>query len=240
MIIQKEIDRSYRWTDATLTQTAAKIFASISRDTTEFETYGYDYVARTLFESSYQNFANRETDEKYEGLQMIATQEKQLAQNRLIAAILEVTRRANLAFAGSEGHLRQFGNSNISKVDDDELAKVGALVHSSAQRYFAQLSPRGLTAQHLAEVNDATKNYNEKLVEQFIAKTNRNAAVTARIEAGNKLYELLTEACNIGKSIWGPINEALYNDYVLYPASQSNTPDPSPDTSTTTTPPPTN
>lgn len=254
MILQPEAERIYRWADATLAQVGANVLASINRDAAEFELYGYDYAAIAAYETALTNFVNRETDEQSTGNQMISTQAKHTQQEALIAAILQVTRRAHIVFANSEGHLKQFGNNNLTTLNDDELAKTGALVYTSGTRFFSELSPRGLTAQHLATVKSATDAFSRALVNQFIAKTQRNASAFTRIELGNRFYKMLIEACDIGKAIWGPINEALYNDYVLYPASQSNTPPPTPntttttpntttttpDTSTTTTPPPTN
>ena len=66
---------------------------------------------------------------------------------------------------------------------------------------------------------NGTTSENGNMEAKTIAEGARDIQTQIRIRAGNALYREIVRLCTTGKDIFISTDEALYNDYVLYPSS---------------------
>ncbi|HLG34830.1 MAG TPA: hypothetical protein VI757_08125, partial [Bacteroidia bacterium] len=80
----------------------------------------------------------------------------------------------------------------------------------------AALSSEGLTALILGNLSTGITTTDTAITTKQQRVSERDAAVTERVTLGNTLYAELVKLADTGKHIWEDVNEAKYNDYVIY------------------------
>ena len=76
-----------------------------------------------------------------------------------------------------------------------------------------------MTQQILDDFAILCQQYEDTLNAVKDAQAERDIKTEERIAMGNQLYSLASKYCNIGKQIWESVNEARYNDYLIYPGT---------------------
>ncbi|MCX6153292.1 MAG: hypothetical protein NT007_03945 [Candidatus Kapabacteria bacterium] len=88
-----------------------------------------------------------------------------------------------------------------------------------AREYLTDLTSVGLTDAMIDDLEDTAQLMEDSMNEIATAQETRDIKAVERIEKGNELYALVSRYCEIGKYIWEDVNEAKYNDYVIYGSS---------------------
>ena len=83
------------------------------------------------------------------------------------------------------------------------------------------MADEGYNATKLAAYTAKINSLDSAIDDQHEAIKIRDNAVNDRIVLGNHLYSLLVVLATKGKLCWIDVNEALYNDYIIYQSSHS-------------------
>ena len=87
---------------------------------------------------------------------------------------------------------------------------------NTATKYLSELSDEGLTAAKITTLTSERATLDVAIDAQAKGISDRDLATEDRIEALNKLYQLLTKYAGIGQDIFYETDEAKYNDYLIY------------------------
>jgi hypothetical protein len=210
--------RKYRMSDGKLIEVMERALIGANRDLTRLEDFGYTELILDDLEAERLAFAAMPTDVELSGQMGLATLNKNNKVKETIDYVMvEIMQRVKLAF-GSETHpiYKSFGVKNIHNEPEGNLLFLLLRVHRRADQLIAQIG-NGLTPAIVAMVQTKANEFVALVHAQEQAVEDRDAAVQARVEAGNALYAKLVKLADLGKRLWLNVDESKYNDYVIYP-----------------------
>lgn len=188
----------------------------MKRDIDEFIKYGKTPEKIEAVEKIADEYMEIPNDDDLLGKQIITTEKKDKEAEKLRGILGGIMNRAQNTFGENTGEYRRFGVTSISDLDGMELYFSGFYAHRIATEYLTEMTPQGLTPAILTEFDTSNKSYLKALAEQLDALSNRDLATERRINKANQLYTEIVNLCATGKRIWGSVNEAKYNDYLIY------------------------
>lgn len=186
------------------------------RDLAEFEKYGYDAGRLKGFFNRCEQFKNLPDDDELLGDQMVVTEKKYEAAERLKSAIRSVMTRVAMKYNNRSGRYRKFGTAKMGDMTDAQLLFCGRRVMRVARAQLDFLADVGLNEQVIHRVQDACQHFETALNIQQDKVADRDIAVERRVEFGNQLYQELVTLCNIGKDIWADRDPVKYENYTIY------------------------
>lgn len=223
---KNQVLRTFLLTDGVLKQKADELIALIDRDSTEFADRGYTPAKKATIVNARNAVENFPSDEQLEAIKVSLTAQKDASRAALEKAMRTVFNMAENAFGAATAKYREFGNADIARQSDAELARTAKITVSAAQKYTNELAPEGLTAGKITLLDTQREAFDLAIDDQAKGISDRDVATEARIEALNELYSLLVKYANIGKDIFYETNEAKYNDYIIYDTPSGTPPAP--------------
>ncbi len=208
----KIINMSY----AELIVTCTSISSFMTRDLAEFSSFGIDAGVINVFKTKISDFEALPTDTEFVAMKTDATNMKNTVATELKTMIRSFIERARLAFGADDPRFSLFYTKDLSKLTDSELLVFGRMVKRSADSYAAELLATGLTPIMIAALDTKNNDFEDAIYAQRTAIVARDAATNNRAEKALELYDLLMSYCETGKVIWREVNEALYNDYIIF------------------------
>jgi hypothetical protein len=208
--------RQYNYPDADLYVQCMEHIKYALRDINEFEQYGYGKDRLAVFKNNCGKFRTLPDDDELLGDQMIITEKKKDASEKLKTAIRSIMTRVAMKYNNRSGRYRKFGTAKLGDMTDPQLLFCGRRVVRVARQQFDFLSEVGLTDKVIQRTVDACQVFENALNIQQDRVSERDIAVEKRIEHGNKLYTELIVMCNIGKDIWVEKDLAKYENYTIY------------------------
>lgn len=217
----EQATRLYRMSDGTLEQTTDNLVDSAERDAVPLLELGV--TAATILEitAARTAFSAMPGDAFLMGAMMIGTQAKNALRKELTHSTRHITGLAQFRFGEQSGEYVQFGTKELSRQTDNDLVHVCRDVLHATQTYAAQLLDDGITPIKITAYQTLITDFDNAIDTQRRAIKNRDQSVVQRIGLGNALYTLITKLAGKGKLCWIDVNEALYNDYVIYNNPQS-------------------
>lgn len=216
MAKKKESIRVYKFSDALLKQLADQVLANVNRDRAEFKTRGFNEEKQNAVETLIRDFEDRASDDYLEGLKITTTEAKDEAKSEVEKQVRTVFVMAENVFGTASGKYKTFGDPALTRLTDEQLVRNAKGVIKAARLYFQDLTAEGLTNEFLDTLEKNILMFDDSIDVQIAAIRNRDIAVEERVGVGNVLYAELVKLCNTGKDIFYSINEAKYNDYVIY------------------------
>ena len=213
---KKILVRDYIFSDGFLKQKADDIVGSIQRDSTEFATRGVTATTMTAFQNSISSFDNTQTDKELQGAVSVTTDAKNALASNLKTAVSTVRTMAENKLGVTNGLYRSFGFEGMDEMPDEQLYRLGKRVAREATAQLANLASEGLTAAIITNLTSVNTSFDTAIDTQESAVKNRDIKTQERIEKGNVVYKEMVRLCNTGKNIWATVDEAKYNDYVIY------------------------
>ena len=150
------------------------------------------------------------------GDQMIVTDKKYAAAEKLKASIRSIMTRVNMKFSNRTGRYRKFGTAKMGDMTDAQLLFCGRRVVRVARQQIDFLDDVGINENVIGKVAEATQAFETALNIQQDKVADRDIAVENRIESGNLIYKEMVMLCDIGKDIWGETDLAKYENYAIY------------------------
>lgn len=215
----KPLRRDYRITDAELCSFTFNLINSMTRDDTEFTARGVTSVERTALETLADAFQSFPNDEFYRADVSIAVQAKEDLRKSMEIQIRDIVQCAIIKWGDGSPQYRKFAVSKISKANDMTFLTIARQVVLVGTDYLTDLTDVGLTQTMLDDLEDDTDSFHSALISIYNAEELRDIKTQERAQKGNEIYSLVKKYCRIGKIIWDDVDEAKYNDYVIYPKS---------------------
>lgn len=213
---KEQVTRDFKLADSVLKQKADELIALIDRDITEFTDRGYNPAKKTELTTALNTVDSFPNDEQLEAIKTDLTEQKDAARNALEKTMRSIFNRAENVFGLYSAKYKEFGNAGISQLSDAEVVRIAKMMSVTAEKYLPQLADEGLTSDKLATLMTQRDALDVAIDAQAQGVSDRDVAAEGRVEALNKLYQLLTKYTGTGQDIFYETNEAKYNDYIIY------------------------
>jgi len=213
---KQHVNRMYNFPDADLYLQSMERLKYAHQDIEQFEQYGYSKERLVGFKNLLDKFEALPDDDELVGDQMITTEKKYAAAEKLKTAIRSVMTRVAIKFNNRTGRYRKFGTAKMGDMTDAQLLFCGRRVARVARQQIDFLADVGMTEQAITRVTEACRNFENALNIQQDKVADRDIAVERRIEQGNKIYQEFIVLSNIGKDIWADKDPVKYELYTVY------------------------
>jgi hypothetical protein len=208
--------RMFNIPDADLYVRCMDAMRNAHRDQTQFLQFNYGIDRLKGFKALCDQFRNLTDDDESVGDQMITTEKKNTAADKLRASIRSVMTRVAMKFHDKTGRYRKFGTSKLGDMSDPQLLFCGRRVVRVARQQIDFLGETGLNENIIQRVVDACSEFENALNIQQDKVHDRDIAVEKRMDIGNRIYTELVILCDIGKDIWAEKDNVKYEQYCLY------------------------
>jgi hypothetical protein len=219
-------NRNYNMTDADLNVFSGSLVVKMTRDTTQFASRGVNTAAITAFGVLATAFGALPTDSYYQADISLAVQSKNSVRVDAEKAIRAIVGCAKIKWGVGSPQDKKFGAGSMTKDDDKKFLTTCRQVVTTATEYLTELTPVGLTQAMITGLTTLANSFQSDLNSIATAQEARDIATQNRITKGNELYGYVTRYCEIGKIIWIDVDEAKYNDYVIYDTVHHGLPKP--------------
>lgn len=213
---KQPLNRKYNFPDADLYVQCLERIRYAQRDIAEFTKYSYDKQRLKGFIDKCEKFCQLPDDDEVLGDQMVTTEKKNTASEKLKGAIRSIMTRVGMKYSNRSGRYRKFGTAKLGDMTDAQLLFCGRRVARVARQQLDFLAEVGMNENVIQKVVDACRQFENALNIQQDKVAERDIAVERRTEQGNVLYEELVILCNIGKDIWAETDLAKYENYTIY------------------------
>jgi hypothetical protein len=213
----QEVTIKFHMTYGKLTQRGDDLEGSGNRDFDTIKNYGItrDHIDNIGHLKSI--FLATGTDVEYGSTKVGKTQFKDQKATEVRLAIRQIIRRVGLKYPKYSWQYKKFHHGDLTKLDDSKLCRAAGAIVRAATDMLTDLQSHGLTLaiiNALKTVNDA---FDVAIDEQHEAEKARDKATQERRIAANNFYDAMMIVSNAGKAAFEDTDEALYNDYVIYP-----------------------
>ncbi|GJM31384.1 MAG: hypothetical protein DHS20C18_03850 [Saprospiraceae bacterium] len=213
---KQSLHRQYNFPDADLYVQCQERIRYAKRDLVFFEQYGFSVDRLKGFVALCDKFRKLPDDDELIGDQMVTTEKKYTASEKLKTAIRSIMTRVAMKYGNRSGRYRKFGTAKLGDMTDAQLLFCGRRVIRVARQQIDFLADVGVNENVIKKVSDASSAFETALNIQQDRVADRDIAVERRIEQGNKLYQELIVLCNIGKDIWAEKDPVKYENYTIY------------------------
>lgn len=213
---KQHINRKHNFPDADLYQMCIQSLKNAKRDLEQFEKYGYPESRMRTFFNLTDQFKDLPDDEELLGDQMVMTEKKYEAAEKLKSAIRSLMMRVAMKYSNKTGRYRKFGTAKMGDMTDAQLIFCGRRVVRVARQQADFLDDVGVNDNTIRRISDACQRFENAVNIQHDRVANRDIAVESRVIKSNKLYEELIILCNIGKDIWAEKDVNKYEQYTIY------------------------
>lgn len=213
---KQALHRQYNFPDADLYLQSLERIRYALRDISQFEQYGYGKDRLNTFKSLCDKFRQLPDDDELLGDQMITTEKKYAAAEKLKTAVRSLMTRVAMKYSNRSGRYRKFGTAKLGDMTDAQLVFCGRRVARVARQQIDFLAEVGVNENVIKRITDACRDFESALNIQQDKVADRDISVERRIEQGNKLYQELVVLCNIGKDVWAEKDPIKYENYTIY------------------------
>lgn len=214
-------NRVYNFPDADLYVQCIERLKYAKRDIKAFVEYGYDKDKMESLYARCERFKELPNDDEAVGDQMIVTQKKYDAADKLRAAIRSLMTRVAVKYHNKSGRYRKFGTAKLGDMTDAQLLFCGRRVARVARQQIDFLEEVGMNEKVISKVVNAYQAFENAMHIQQDKISERDISVERRVDLGNKIYQDLVILCNIGKDIWEDKDSARYENYVIYESNHA-------------------
>lgn len=213
---KQAVNRKYNFPDADLYLQSIERIRYAHRDIQFFEQYGYDLERLKTFKTLCDQFRTLPDDDELVGDQMVTTEKKYKAAEKLKTAIRSLMTRVETKYSNRSGRYRKFGTSKMGDMTDAQLIFCGRRVVRVARQQLDFLAEVGINENVIQRIVEACKEFENAVNIQQDKVADRDISVERRVEKGNELYDELVILCNIGKDIWADKDPVRYENYTIY------------------------
>lgn len=213
---KQAVNRKYNFPDADLYLQCVERIRHANRDIAQFTKYGYDVERLRKFNNLVEKFRQLPDDDELVGDQMLMTEKKYAAAEKLKTAIRSLMTRVSMKYSNRTGRYRKFGTSKMGDMTDAQLIFCGRRVARVARAQIDFLAETGLNEFVIGKVQDATQDFERAVNIQHDRVADRDISVERRTELGNQLYDEMIVVCDIGKDIWVETDKTKYEQYAVY------------------------
>jgi len=129
---------------------------------------------------------------------------------------------AKIKWGSASPQVKRFNAGKMTTSSDRSFLTLARQCITLATEYLADLAAQGLTQSMIDDLSTEAQLMEDEMNNISAKESLRDLKTQERIDDGNELYDFVSQYCEIGKIIWQDVDEAKYNDYVIYPAVQSS------------------
>lgn len=214
---------NFKMSYADLVQLGDKALNLYDRDNMDLQRFGITLTERSIIEAQTNNLRHFPTDEELRGLQVSFTAKKDEARVALLKGISDIMFRVNRLYGNNSPEYRRYGTKDMYTQDDANLVLIGYRVHRVALEQLASLSQKGLTNIELTEFKTKVEQFDNAIDQKSVAVRTRDSTQQDRLIIANELYLAIVELFAAGKQLYEGVDDARYNDYVIYTRSSEET-----------------
>ena len=207
---------SFNFSMGTLTQRADRIDNLLERDAEQLSPLGYDETFRTNFKTNVTAFRQMPSDNYWLGQQTLKTDAKNKAYAQVKELLSTLRFRCKYALGEQSVEYKAIRFNKLKDVKAADLINLANHICTTCREMLDKLASRNITEETLTEIEAAVTVLDDAIDEQQTLISTREAKTVERERAANEIYRSITEICEAGKDIWEGVNEAYYNDYVIY------------------------
>lgn len=211
------IRRKYKMSDSDLCMFTSNLVALMTRDSTEFAARGVDGADITALETLGNAFEVFPTDEYYLSALSGASETKVNTRAICTADIQKISGYFEQKWGETNYRYKQLRVKGLQIMSDNKFLVSCRSVAYVAGEYLLDLTDEGLTQTDIDTLTANAQIFEDNLNAVSAARSLRDEKAQERAQKGNELYSYVTKYCKIGKLIWENVDEAKYNDYVIYP-----------------------
>ena len=219
----QEVKRLYHMSDALLKQQSDDVANLSTRDAAEFATRGVTPASITAFKQKTEAFAAFPTDPELLGPVITATEEKDALGVTVKQGIRGIRNMAENKY-GNGGKYKIFGFEGMDKLPDEQLFYLAKRVGRVATTLLTELAGEGLTTTVISNLLGTATLFDAAIDKASAAVETRDLQTGERRRLGNVLYREFIRLAGIGKTLFADVNEAKYNDYVVYGSEEGEAP----------------
>lgn len=217
----KAVRKTFSLTYAELALFVSQTVANMTRDTAQFAVRGVTAATITAFEALGNAFEVFPPDEFYVGEIKDLTDQKNVLRETVTGEIQLISGFFLQQYGAESGKYSSLRIKGLQRMSEAEFLLTSRNVVEMATDNLSALTAIGLTQAMIDSLEDNAQLFEDKLIELNSKKEVRDDKARERVVLSNQLYNLLSLYCKIGKLIWKNVNEAKYNDYVIYPTVNS-------------------
>lgn len=213
---KQSANRMHNFPDADLYALCMTAIRLAHRDIEHLKQYGFTIDKLSGFATQCDRFMNMTDDDEMVGDQMLMTEKKNDASEKLKSAIRSIMTRVEMKYSNRSGRFRKFGTAKMGDMTDPQLLFCGRRVARVARAQADFLSDVGVSETQIGRVLEACTAFENAMNIQQDRIADRDIAVETRVEQGNVLYQKMIEICTIGKDIWAEKDVTKYEQYCIY------------------------
>ena len=191
------MQRQHNFPDAELYVLCQQTIRQAHRDLELFKQYGYNLEKLTGFATQVEKFKHMPDDDEMVGDQMLMTEKKNDAADKLRSAIRSIMTRVEMKYSNRSGRFRKFGTAKMGDMTDAQLLFCGRRVARVARVQADFLEDVGVKDLQIQRVVEACTFFENALNIQQDRVADRDIAVENRMEQANRIYAQMVEICNI-------------------------------------------
>ncbi len=216
-----EVRKIYMMSNAELCMMASNFVVFMNRDSAPFLVRGVDAAAITAFQVLGDAFEVFPTDAEYSGLVTIEVDAKNAYRASSMLMVQSISGYLEQKWGLGSGQYKRLGIKGLASVGDSNFLVRSREVARVATEYLADLTPIGLAQADIDALEAEAQLFEDKMNAVKDAIAVRDAKTQERAEKGNGLYSFVKQYSMVGKLIWENVDEAKYNDYIIYKTSHS-------------------
>ena len=212
----RAVEREYNISNAELMFLVGDFVVYMTRDATEFAARGVDSLAITAFETLGNAFEIFPPDEYYSAQVTAEVEAKNTARENAFALAQKISGFFEQQWGLDSWQYKQLGIKGLINASDDKFKSVCRNVVATAEDQLANLTAIGLTQADIDNLEAEAQTMEDEGHEIKEKVALRDSKTQERSEKGNELFSYVKKYSTIGKLIWENIDEAKYNDYIIY------------------------
>jgi len=211
-----ELKKEFALSFADLCMLASNLVILMNRDSVQFLTRGVTAQDISDFEAMGNDFEIFPPDEYYSALVSAEVEAKETARTNCTNNIRLISGFFEQMWGIADYRYKQLNIKSFHNRADSNFLTTARNVVAVATEYLADLSPIGLTQGMIDALETEAQTFEDKMNNINTQKALRDSKTQERTLNGNDLYNYCKKYSTIGKLIWENLDEAKYNDYVIY------------------------
>lgn len=212
----QELEKNFSMSFDELRQTVSNVIGSMTRDATEFAERGVTQLDIDAFETQGNEFEVFPSDNYYQSMISEEVEEKNTARKNCEVMMRKLSGYVQQEYGLRSAKYKRLGMKGYQAAKDSSFLFKAREVARVCEEYLATLSAIGMTQQQIDDLAAEAQTMEDEMNAVASKVELRDEKTQERVTKANALYANLRKYCDIGQLIWEDVDEAKYNDYIIY------------------------
>jgi len=199
---------------ARLYDEAGNLSANMRRDLPQFTQYGVTEKEITAMEDAALSLIKQDTDQRWVGWGMNATNKTTTQRNSLLLVLNEVSTKLTAYFGKDDAHHARRLLKGCVSLSNASLAANTATLIDLLTEHPTDFEPALIDSTLVKKLQSAFDAYTSSLSAKKELNANRKAATVTRSNSKTTLYTTILKYSELGRGIWKGIDQSKMEDYM--------------------------